>query len=416
MTEIPAGPDAGATQQPQAGAAPPPGPPPAPPPAGPPTGPPLVRPLDDRVFRGVCGAVGRATGTDPVLWRVLVVVLVLFGGTGLVLYLAGWLLIPEEGQPESDLQRLVRGGGGGSTGATLALALLALFAFLVLDDGRGLVPLAVVGLLAYLVLRNRSASDGRPPAGAAQAPVGAAAWDAPPAWSGPAGPLGPPPPWGPPPGPVGYVPPPAPAPRAPRSMLGPLTVSAVVVAVGLLLLAASLGVDGITAPRVLATALLVTGAGLLVGTVWGRSRGLIALAVVLTLALSATSSFDRRFSTTTGDRTWVVTGSTERALGAGSATLDLRGLAGTDRRDLTVEARVGAGELLVLVPEDLRVELESRVGLGQILLDQPGRGRYAEAGAGLAHDVTLGPPGGAAVVLDVRVGLGELEVHRVEAQ
>ena len=47
---------------------------------------------------GVCAAVGRATNTDPALWRVLFAVLALAGGVGLLAYLVGWLLIPAEGR------------------------------------------------------------------------------------------------------------------------------------------------------------------------------------------------------------------------------------------------------------------------------------------------------------------------------
>src|SRR5205814_2152264 len=39
----------------------------------------LVRPARGRVLAGVCAAIGRATNTDPVLWRVLFAVLTLAG-------------------------------------------------------------------------------------------------------------------------------------------------------------------------------------------------------------------------------------------------------------------------------------------------------------------------------------------------
>lgn len=414
MTENPPGDDAGTPHESPAGGtatatAPP------PPPAAPPHVP-LVRPAHDRVFRGVCAAIGRATGTDPVLWRVLVVVLTFFGGTGLVLYLAGWLLIPEEGSPESEAQRLA-GGRGISTGGAVALVVIGLVAVLaVFDDGRGVVPLLVLGALAYLVLRNRDGrlGGGPVPGPGAPPPTGAAAWDAPPAWAQPAGEGDGPPSWGPPPTAYGAPPPPPPAPPRPRSNLGALTLSAVALVVGGLLLARSAGADGVDAPVVLAVALLVTGAGLLVGTRWGRARGLIVLAVVLGLALAATDNVDRRFSTSTGDRTWVVDGSSRQTLGAGTATLDLRPLAGTER-ELTVEARVGAGELVVLVPEDLRVALDAEVGLGELRTPEDGGRTRTDNGPGLTRETTLGEPGRRNVVLDVEVGVGELEVRVVPA-
>ena len=367
------------------------------------------------MFRGVCASLGRATGTDPVLWRVLVVVLTFFGGSGLVLYLAGWLLIPEEGRPSSELQRLVRGQGA-SAGAVVALAvLLVLASFVVLDDGRGLVPLLVIGVLAYLVLRGRQS----PTAATAGGPdASSTGWATPPAWTGeswtpPAG--TPPGGWGAPPAAWPPPPPPPPAPPAPTSPLGLLTISAAVVVAGAMLLAGALGVDGITATRVLSVALLVVGGGLLLGAVWGRARWLIAPAVVLALAVGATSAADG-VDGSTGERRWVATGSTAHRLGAGSAVLDLRPLAGTERRDLTVESRVGLGELVVLVPEDLRVDLASHVGLGELSIVQTDGTRTTLDGPGLQRDVELGPDGARNVRLDVRVGLGELEVRRVAAR
>jgi phage shock protein PspC (stress-responsive transcriptional regulator) len=415
-------PSGGPTDTPPPGATPPGGAAGAPPPPGGGAPPPppfqlpatLVRPAHDRVFRGVCAAIGRATGTDPVLWRVLVVVLTFFGGTGLVLYLAGWLLIPEEGSPDSEVQRLVHGQGA-STGAVVALAVLGVLALLIVfDDGRGIVPLAVVGVLAYLVVRNRNATGAPPGSGGAvpPPPTGAAAWDAPPAWTAPAGP---PPAWGPPPTGLAYGPPAPPPPPAPRSRLGALTVSVAAVVVGLMVLASALGVGGITAPRVVAAALLVTGLGLLVGARWGRARGLIALAIVLALALGALTSVDRSFGSGAGERTWVVDGSADHRLGAGTATLDLRELAGTNRKDLTVRGRVGAGELVVLVPKDLRVRLDAKVGLGELTAPEGTRTR-TDSGPGLSRATDFGPPGNRNVTLELRVGLGEVEVRRVEAQ
>lgn len=56
----------------------------------------LVRTPDDKMIAGVCGGVARYLGVDATLVRVLLVAAVIFGfGTGIILYLAGWLLMPE---------------------------------------------------------------------------------------------------------------------------------------------------------------------------------------------------------------------------------------------------------------------------------------------------------------------------------
>jgi phage shock protein C len=54
----------------------------------------IYRSPDDRVIAGVCGGLGEYFTTDPVIIRLILVVLVLFGGSGIVLYLLAWLLIP----------------------------------------------------------------------------------------------------------------------------------------------------------------------------------------------------------------------------------------------------------------------------------------------------------------------------------
>jgi phage shock protein C len=59
----------------------------------------LVRTKNDRMIAGVCGGLARYAGLDPVLVRLLMVGLVIFGGSGALLYLAGWIIIPEEETP-----------------------------------------------------------------------------------------------------------------------------------------------------------------------------------------------------------------------------------------------------------------------------------------------------------------------------
>lgn len=56
----------------------------------------LRRSRDDRVIAGVAGGLGRYLGVDPVVVRVAFVVLAVFGGSGVLAYLVGWLVIPEE--------------------------------------------------------------------------------------------------------------------------------------------------------------------------------------------------------------------------------------------------------------------------------------------------------------------------------
>jgi phage shock protein C len=64
----------------------------------------LYRSETNRMLAGVCGGLADYFNIDVTLIRILFVVLAVFGGSGIVLYGAMWLLVPEE----SDV---VSGGG-----------------------------------------------------------------------------------------------------------------------------------------------------------------------------------------------------------------------------------------------------------------------------------------------------------------
>jgi phage shock protein PspC (stress-responsive transcriptional regulator) len=61
----------------------------------------IRRSATDVKLTGLCGGVARYWGIDPLLVRVGWALLALSGGIGLVLYLAGWLLIPVEGSDKA---------------------------------------------------------------------------------------------------------------------------------------------------------------------------------------------------------------------------------------------------------------------------------------------------------------------------
>jgi len=185
---------------------------------------------------------------------------------------------------------------------------------------------------------------------------------------------------------------------------------------GLLLALRAAGTDGITAPRVVAAALLVVGAGLLVGTRFGRARWLLPVGLLLALALAATAAaHEAGLEDGVGEREWRASGSGSYRLGMGEAVLDLGGLRAGDHA--RVEARVGVGQLTVLVPDDLVVDVVSDVGLGEISrTEESARSRLSldERGGNDLHEQFLvgGPADEATVDLDLEVGLGEIEVRR----
>jgi phage shock protein PspC (stress-responsive transcriptional regulator) len=57
----------------------------------------LRRSRTDKMLAGVCGGVAKMIGVDAALLRIILVAATLLGfGTGAVLYVAAWILMPEE--------------------------------------------------------------------------------------------------------------------------------------------------------------------------------------------------------------------------------------------------------------------------------------------------------------------------------
>lgn len=84
----------------------------------------LERPRDGRMLAGVCGGLARYFGIHPAFYRVGFVVLTLLGGSGVLVYLAAYLVIPEEGKPDSIAGEALRHRGE-RPWPMIALSLLA---------------------------------------------------------------------------------------------------------------------------------------------------------------------------------------------------------------------------------------------------------------------------------------------------
>ena len=114
----------------------------------------LHRSMQDRKLAGVCGGLGDYFGFDPVFFRLFFLFSILFGGLGLVAYLALWLLVPEQEGTRRDGVRLRLSGTDrkiagvcGGLGEYFELdPVLFRAAFVVLAFAGGL------GILLYLAL------------------------------------------------------------------------------------------------------------------------------------------------------------------------------------------------------------------------------------------------------------------------
>jgi phage shock protein C len=55
----------------------------------------LYRSQNQRMLAGVCGGLAEYFNIDATVMRVLFLILAVFGGSGLVLYLVMWIVIPD---------------------------------------------------------------------------------------------------------------------------------------------------------------------------------------------------------------------------------------------------------------------------------------------------------------------------------
>ncbi|TDC60445.1 PspC domain-containing protein, partial [Micromonospora sp. KC207] len=134
----------------------------------------LVRPREGRYLAGVCAAIGRATNTDPVLWRVLLAVLGFFGGIGILVYVTAWLIIPGEGDTASPVESMLgRGRSSMSPVTVIVLSILVAvsFGYIVTDAFRAVLLGAAILIGGALLLnRDHTTAGQRTPPGLAPGP------------------------------------------------------------------------------------------------------------------------------------------------------------------------------------------------------------------------------------------------------
>ena len=61
----------------------------------------LYRSETDRKIAGVCGGLGEYFNVDPVIFRIIFVVLFLYGGIGLLAYLIMWFAVHNKSQVQN---------------------------------------------------------------------------------------------------------------------------------------------------------------------------------------------------------------------------------------------------------------------------------------------------------------------------
>lgn len=448
----------------------------------PPAGRELRKADEDRVLAGVCSGLGHYTGLDPVVWRAAFALTAFAGGTGVLLYLVAWMLMRDSGGgPATIEQMLNRSIPPQAVLKLLALGLAVATAFsLVGGFGWSTLVLAVPLVLGVLVARGRGVdlraaftglgeelrAKEPPPQTPVAGPSPSYYNPAQPWASAPAGPVdlavvaertshgdrsdgdeG---------GGGGEVPEGdgggGPGGRGPERCVGGrrrgvrLAVAALWTVLAAAVLTPILVFDGeasvwstdtlelLLGPETgvffLAGALGLVGLLGVVGTWAGDPRGLGLLGVLLTLGLVLVSTVDVT-RVRIGEDVWRPTTVAEAEAGGaprftvGDLTVDLTAIGDLEPGEaVDVRAEIGRGRLLLLLPEDARVEVTADVGLG--VLDPSatvgGKGEGDER-IGVTRELSevfepVGATGDDEVPLirvdtDVRVGV--VEVRRGEA-
>jgi phage shock protein PspC (stress-responsive transcriptional regulator) len=314
----------------------------------------LTRSSTDRWIGGVAGGLGRHLGIDPIIVRVVFVLLCFFGGAGILAYLALLAFVPsDDGKPL---------GGGNRTTTIVATAALvvAAVAFLGVPAfflGPGLLVIALLAVAAVLVLRT--IGDTGDPARAAA--------------------------------------------RIALVCLAILAACGAALGVGFV---AALG-GGV----VIGILTVVTGLALVATAFVGGVRWLIVPAFVLALPLAVVAAGDIDIKGGIGERQYrpadVAQVQPAYRLGMGSLELDLRDVTlPPGRTDLAVD--LGIGHARIDVADDVCVTSNVEIGAGAAyVFDHVNDGvdvAFAEGGAPR--------PGQPQLHVDANLGIGELELAR----
>jgi hypothetical protein len=169
----------------------------------------------------------------------------------------------------------------------------------------------------------------------------------------------------------------------------------------------------------LATALAVVGAATLSLGLAGRRAGLTGVIAVVLALVTWTSSVvpNIELGGGVGDRVWRPSDATTSSyrVGLGQGTLDLGDYPHGVSPTPTIKASVGVGELRVVVPSDLTVQVRSHVGIGDITgsngfsseTSDPFGNTDASRDISTTETIGSGEP---EVVVDARVGIGQVNV------
>jgi phage shock protein PspC (stress-responsive transcriptional regulator) len=365
----------------------------------------LVRADEGRWLGGVCAGLGRYFDVNPLVYRIAFAALALAGGTGLLLYLAAYLVIPAEHAEESIAVEALQGHRE-HPWLLVGVGLLSFGALFLLSEARfwpgtGNLWLAATlggGALVWWHVSNRDRAP-RQAAPTAEASTADASTADPSTAETVPGMPAPSAPW------------PVKPPRKP-SLFAPV-LGALLAVAGLFGLLAVLDVYDIDVAVGLAVGVLLVGVAIAFGAMTQRRvGGLVFLGLILLGAFGAAAATPVSVSSGVGEKIERPESAADLArsyeLGIGELNLDL-GAVSLSPGTTSVDASVGVGNLVITVPPNVALEIDAHAGVGQVdVLGRRDDGVDAEKTTSVAGSTPDAP------VLDVEadIGMGNIEVRR----
>lgn len=432
---------------------------------------PLRRDRRSKVIAGVCGGLGRHLDIDPVVFRILFAVLSFVGGVGLLAYAAAWLFVPQEGAERSEGHRMLAGSNPLlAVLVTIGLALGALGAISALTEGGSsnwplwMIAAAVVGVLIWRgdiklgrgerhtvpappptwwqqpVAETPNGSqgtttDGGEPSSTAEF-VGQAGTEqvtgpheyvtgqrdaTPPTFTLGAQQYGPQyaQRYGPRSGTAYYAPKPEPE-RVRRRGYGGLVLASLLAVTGALGVLDAAGLINLSWLAGGAIVLVLLGAGMVIGGLFGKTTALVPVGLVVAVPLITLTAVGVPLHGAVGDADWTpssaATVRSSYQLAVGDGNLDLTNVEPGAGKTITVSAQVGIGDLTARLPSNVNVVIHAHTGIGLVddgvSQDSDGYGTSRDNGIRVSKNLNIPAQGKAqgTIVLDLKTGIGDVDV------
>lgn len=353
----------------------------------------VKRSSDDRMVAGVCGGVAKHLNIDPVILRVILAALTFVGFAGVILYLAGWLLLPSDDEEKSIAAQWFKLDDNEEQFRVVGLIIAGVLA---ITAGTGVFGgdwsqpfpwfglIVLAGVYFWVIrpaqLRREREAQAVPQTVVTTTPDGETVTQQ-----------------------IIVTPP---APRRPWSpILSLVTISGALIAMGAVALYANANESqpwttyGVTALGVIAV-------GLLIGTFFGDGGPLIAIGTVLAIALAISAVIPSGKIGQSHYPENVNSFDSSYKLGIGEMRINLDELAEpASLEGNSIDVEVGIGSTRIVIPDDVNVEVRADLVAGEIrVFDRKTNGTQTQ----LTYEAD--EPFAPKLILNIDQSIGDVEV------